>query len=376
MIKFFRNLLSDNKIEKRSTGTTLTNGFAWLFGGRTSSGINVNQNNVMGDSAFWRSVVILYSSFSFRQALIVQMLTKKNGAFARIIRNPSTAQPVRLDLLHSENVELFENNSGDFYYMVKAVGVTGKIKTTFAVNPEDMIHIKYISKDGITGIDIIETHRENLGINLAATQFAANFFGNGAHVSSVLETDGDLTPEAAERLRLQWNQKYGGSDNTGKTAVLEAGLKYKKVGLDPNEANLTQTKKHQIEEIGRIIGIPAHMLSSMDKATFNNIEVMSIEFIKNTLRPLLIMIEQEFNRKLFTQNEYKAGDIYSRFNMDALMRGSTKDRFDAYAIAIQNKIMNANEVRALENLNARKGGDIFENPMIQVNEPTAETPAD
>ena len=304
------------------------------------------------------------------------MLTKKNGAFARIIRNPSTAQPVRLDLLHSENVELFENNSGDFYYMVKAVGVTGKIKTTFAVNPEDMIHIKYISKDGITGIDIIETHRENLGINLAATQFAANFFGNGAHVSSVLETDGDLTPEAAERLRLQWNQKYGGSDNTGKTAVLEAGLKYKKVGLDPNEANLTQTKKHQIEEIGRIIGIPAHMLSSMDKATFNNIEVMSIEFIKNTLRPLLIMIEQEFNRKLFTQNEYKAGDIYSRFNMDALMRGSTKDRFDAYAIAIQNKIMNANEVRALENLNARKGGDIFENPMIQVNEPTAETPAD
>lgn len=411
MIRFFRNILS-TKSEKRSS-TTPSSNFAWLFGGKTSSGINVNRNNVMGDSAFWRSVVILsnavaslpwqvfrkengqvirykehpvdyllhksphalYSSFSFRQALIVQMLTKKKGAFARIIRDPQTAQPIRLDLLQSENVELYENQNGDFYYMVKGVGVTGQIRTSIAVNADDMINIKYLTGDGITSIDIIETHKENLGINLAATNFAANFFGNGAHVSSVLETEDELNPEQAERLRLQWNQKYGGADNTGKTAVLESGLKYKKVGLSPDEAMLNDTKKHQIEEVGRITGIPAHMLSSMDKATFNNIEVMSIEFVKNTLQPLLIMIEQEFNRKLFTQKEHRDGTVYSRFNMDGVLRGATKDRYDSYAIAIQNKIMNANEVRALENLNPREGGDIFENPMIQV-EPTAPTNAE
>ena len=406
-MNLFRNFLP--KKEKRSSTTTSNSGYSWLFGGTTSSGINVNRKNVMGDSAFWRSVVILsnaiaslpwqvfredngqvlrakdhpidyllnkspnplYSSFSFRQALIVQMLTKKKGAFVRIIRDEKTAEPIRLDVLQSENVELFETKELDFYYMVKGVGVTGQIRTSIAVQPEDMINIKYLTSDGITSIDIIETHRENLGINLAATSFAANFFGNGAHVSSVLETDGELDQEQAERLRNQWNQKYGGADNTGKTAVLESGLKYKKVGLSPDEAMLNDTKKHQIEEVGRIIGIPAHMLSSMDKATFNNIEVMSIEFVKNTLRPLLVMIEQEFNRKLFTQRENRSGNIYCRFNMDGVMRGATKDRYDAYSIAIQNKIMNANEVRALENLNPREGGDIYENPAIQVKEPTA-----
>ena len=416
MIKFFRNLLSnESKVERRSTGTTLNNSFAWLFGSKTSSGVNVNRTNVMGDSAFWRSVVILsnaiaslpwqvfreengqvlrakdhpvdfilhksphplYSSFTFRQALIVQMLTKANGAYARIIRDPQSGEPIQLQLLQSENVELFESSIGDIFYMVKAVGVTGKIKSSFEVRPENMIHIKYLSSDAVNGIDIIGTHKENLGINIAATQYAANFFGNGAHVSSVLEAEGNITPEAANRLRLQWDQKFGGVNNTGKTAVLEDGLKYKKVGLDPNEANLNDTKKFQIEEVGRIIGIPAHMLSAMDSATFNNIEVMSIEFVKNTLRPLLVMIEQEFNRKLFTRDEYKEGNVYSRFNMDGLLRGSTKDRFDAYAISIQNKFMSPNEVRSLENLNPREGGDKFENPMIQVeeNEPN-ETPTE
>jgi HK97 family phage portal protein len=112
------------------------------------------------------------------------------------------------------------------------------------------------------------------------------------------------------------------------------------------------------------------MLSAMDKATFNNIEVMSLDFVKNTLRPLCVMIEQEFNRKLFTEREKRSGTLYTRFNLDGLMRGATKDRFDAYAIAIQNKIMSSNEIRNLENLNPRDGGDKFENPMIQVEENT------
>jgi len=59
------------------------------------------------------------------------------------------------------------------------------------------------------------------------------------------------------------------------------------------------------EEVARIFGIPSHMLMAMDKATFNNIEVMSLDFVKNTLRPICVMLEQEFNRKLFTEREHR-----------------------------------------------------------------------
>lgn len=183
-------------------------------------------------------------------------------------------------MLQSEYVDLQEYKDGSYWYMVSGVGVNGKIKTSIAVEPKDMIHIKYLTSDAITGIDIIGTHKENLGINIAATKFSAAFYGNGANVSSVLESDDELTIEGAERLRNQFNQKHAGVENSFGTAVLESGVKYKKVGLSPEEANLNSTKKHQIEEVGRIVGIPAHMLSSMDKATFNNIEIMSLDFVK------------------------------------------------------------------------------------------------
>lgn len=408
MFKLFRTLLQP-KAEKRSSGTTLSSNFSWLLGNRTSSGVTVSKKNIIGDSAVWAALRILSNavaslpwevfedngttrqrlkthpvdylinkepnqlctSYSFRQAMVWK--TYLNGeAYILIHRNKSTAQPYKLELLENSQVDFFEDPELGYYYIIKGTGVNGTIPTYQAVNINDMVHLKAMSQNGISGIDIINAHRENLGVNIAATQYGANFFGNGAHVSSVLETDDELDKEQAERLRAQWSAKYGGINNTGKTAVLEHGLKYKKVGLNPSEAMLVDIRKFQIEEVARIFGIPAHMLSSMDKATFNNIEVMSLDFVKNTLRPLCVMIEQEFNRKLFTEREKRQGNVYTRFNLDSLMRGATKDRFDAYAIAIQNKIMSSNEIRGLENLNPREGGDKFENPMIQV-EPNAET---
>ncbi len=403
MIKFFRNLLS-TKTESRSA-TTFNSNFSWLIGSGTSSGVTVNKNTIVGDSAVWAALRILSNSvaslpwevyqdngttrerfqshpvdylinkepnqlstsYSFRQSMVWKMFLY-GDAYVRIHRDRSTAAPFKLELLDSNKVELFENADGTYYYIIKGKGINGTLPNAQAVPLSDMVHLKPISMNGVTGIDIIKTHQENFGLSLAATKFGAKYYANGAHVSGVLESDMDFTEEGAARLRSLFKSKYGGIDNVGEMPVLEQGVKFKKIGADPSEALLIDARKFQVEEVARIFGIPAHMLSAMDKATFNNIEVMSLDFVKNTLRPLCVMIEQEFNRKLFTEREKRSGTLYTRFNLDGLMRGATKDRFDAYAIAIQNKIMSSNEIRNLENLNPRDGGEKFENPMIQVEE--------
>lgn len=412
MFKIFRNISFPKIFGARETRSAVNSSsqaslLSGLFGHPTRSGISVNRVNILGDSSVWAALRIisngiaslpfevyrendgmrsratnhpvhylvnkepnpLHTSFAFRQSLIFQTWLKGDG-YVRIIRNDRTAQPMQLVLLQSENVELYESINGlPAYYMVRGKGIAGTIHTHEAVRMEDMIHIKVMSTNGVTGIDLIHTHSGNLSVNLASAQFGEHFFGGGAHVDSVIETEMDWDDDQAINFAKRFKSHYAGLDNIGKPIVLDLGMKYKKIGLNPSEAMMIETRKHQVEETSRIFGIPSHMLSAMDKATFNNIEVMSLDFVKNTLRPICVMIEQEFDRKLFTEAEKRSGQLYTRFNLDSLMRGATKDRFDAYAIALQNKIMNANEVRALENLNPVEGGEVFENPMIQVKIP-------
>jgi hypothetical protein len=129
--------------------------------------------------------------------------------------------------------------------------------------------------------------------------------------------------------------------------MLQEGTKYHRVGIPPNEAQFLELRKFQVAEIGRLFGISQlHKIGDLDKATFSNIEHQAIEFVVDTIRPLLINAEQEINYKLFEDEPY-----FAEFVIDGLLRGDTKSRNEAYAIMRQNGIISANEWRAMENMN-------------------------
>jgi hypothetical protein len=103
------------------------------------------------------------------------------------------------------------------------------------------------------------------------------------------------------------------------------------------------------------------MLNELDKATFSNIEHQSLEFVTRTLLPWLKRIEDSANRDLFGPLE--RGKYFVKFNLDALLRGDIKSRYEAYQIAVTNGWMNRNEVRLLEDMNPAEGLDEFLSPM-------------
>ena len=87
------------------------------------------------------------------------------------------------------------------------------------------------------------------------------------------------------RIRDSWNAAFSGTSNSHKVAVLEEGMKYTPISINPSEAQFLETRKFQINEIARIFRVPPHMVGDLEKSSFSNIEQQSLEFVKYTLDP-------------------------------------------------------------------------------------------
>lgn len=137
-------------------------------------------------------------------------------------------------------------------------------------------------------------------------------------------------------------------------------MKYTPISISPNEAQFLETRKFQINEIARIFRVPPHMVGDLERSSFSNIEQQSLEFVKYTLEPWLVRLEQSFVRALLTREEKQT--LFVKFNVDGLLRGDYESRMNGYATARQNGWMSANDIRELENLDRiseEEGGDLY-----------------
>lgn len=232
---------------------------------------------------------------------------------------------------------------------------------------KEMHHIRGPMPKGYLGQSMITLARDAVGLGLAAEKFGSHLYRNGVKPSGILKHPKTLGPEATETLRQQFQDKYGGLSNSSKPLILEEAMEWVSLSINPDDAQFLETRKFQRSEIAGIFRVPLHMVGDLDRSTNNNIEHQSLEFVRDSLRPWLKRWEQAINRDLLPDAE--RGDYFAEFLMDDMLRADTKARYDAYAVAVQNKIMSANEVRVRENMNPRDGGDVFENPAIQVDQP-------
>lgn len=225
------------------------------------------------------------------------------------------------------------------------------------LSSQDVLHIPGLGFDGLVGYSPIAMAKNAIGMSIAAEEYGAKFFSNGATPSGILEHPG--TVKNAESLRESWTRGFSGN-NSHKVAILEEGMKYTPISISPNEAQFLETRKFQINEIARIFRIPPHMVGDLEKSSFSNIEQQSLEFVKYTLDPWVIRFEQAFNRRLLKDKE--KDKFYIKFNVDGLLRGDYQSRMNGYAVGRQNGWMSANDIRALENLDRipiEEGGDLY-----------------
>ena len=297
------------------------------------------------------------SSFVFRETLMTHLLLWGN-AYAQIIRN-GKGEVLALYPLMPNRMQVDRDENGKLYYKYSRQGDEAiKGSETVVLKPSDVLHIPGLGFDGLVGYSPIAMAKNAIGLAIAAEEYGSKFYANGAAPSGVLEHPGTLKDPA--KIRESWNSAFGGSANAGKVAVLEEGLKYSPISINPSEAQFLETRKFQINEIARIFRVPPHMVGDLDRSTFSNIENMSLEFVQYTLRPWLVRWEQSIARRLFTDEEKKK--YFAKFNVDGLLRGDYQSRMNGYAVGIQNGFMSPNDVRSLEDMDLipdEEGGNLY-----------------
>ncbi len=286
------------------------------------------------------------TSFAFRETLMTHLLLWGN-AYAQIIRN-GRGEILALYPLMPDRMNVDRDDKGQIYYEYRTSSDDAPInkQATVKLKPYDVLHISGLGFDGLVGYSPIAMAKNAIGLAIAAEEYGSKFYANGAAPSGVLEHPGILKDPS--KVRESWTQTFGGSANSHKVAVLEEGMKYTPISINPSDAQFLETRKFQINEIARIFRIPPHMVGDLEKSSFSNIEQQSLEFVKYTLDPWVSRWEQSLMRSLFTPEEKKK--YFVKFNVDGLLRGDYQSRMNGYAVGIQNGFMSPNDIRGLENM--------------------------
>lgn len=282
------------------------------------------------------------SRSTFLEKIMMDILTNGNS-YVFIERN-GAGKVTQLLPLNFDDVTITTKDGYLFY----------ETKNGF-YDSSDILHFKTLSQDGIVGLSPIDQCKNAIGWGMAVEEFGNTFFKNGAKLSGVLQTDRALSETAIDRLRNSFNNVYSSLSGANQTAILEEGLTFKPVSINPDQAQFLASRTFSIEEVGRIFRVAPHLLYDLSKSSFNNVEMQSQEFLTFSLLPYLIKIEQEMNLKLFTSNEL--GKTFVEFNVNGLLRGNVKDRSDYYRTMLNIGAMSINEVRRKENMNKIEDGD-------------------
>lgn len=229
------------------------------------------------------------------------------------------------------------------------------------LSADEVMHVPGLSWDGLKGMSVVATLRENIGLGLALQEYSSRFFSNGALPGMMMIANKNLSPDQKTMLQTTWAENHQGLGNAQRMAILEGDFRIERLGMQNDDAQFLESRKFSRSEIASIFRVPAHLVGDLEKATFSNVEQQSLDFSVHTLRPWLRRFEQAITRRLFTDQERKI--YFAEFLMDGLLRGDTATRYAAYHIGRQDGWMSANEVRAKEGLNPVLGGDSFLVPL-------------
>ncbi len=297
------------------------------------------------------------TSYNFRLIMMVNLLLTGN-AYAEKVHNKA-GDVIALWPIPSNRVAIKRNKKLNIP-LYEVYTDNGK---TIIMYPEKMFHIQWVGMANLRSFKPVELAREAIGLSIAAEEFGSRFFSNGANASGIAEYPGRMSDESYERFKKTFNEKYTGLSKGQRVMFLEEGLKFTKLTINPNEAQAIETRKFQVIEVCRFYNVPPHLIMDLERSTFSNIEHQDISFVKYSLRPYLVCWEQEMLRSLFLPSERRT--YFSEFNVDGLLRGDAKSRAEALDIQMRNGVINADEWRAMENMNPQPDGlgQIFYVPL-------------
>jgi HK97 family phage portal protein len=187
----------------------------------------------------------------------------------------------------------------------------------------------------------VELARQSIGISLAAEEFGARFFGDGAHPSAIVFSDEDLDDGQAEKVK---GSVLNAQRGTREVAVFGSGLRYQQIQIDPKDSQFIDLMRFEVEQACRFFGVPPAMVyaaMSGEAITYQNVSEADMQYLKYSLTPWLVDVEDMWSSLIARPRVVK-------FNADALLRMDPRRRHELYALRLNSKTISVNEIHDLE----------------------------
>jgi HK97 family phage portal protein len=271
--------------------------------------------------------------------MIVSSLALHGNAYIYVDRADGLL-PRSLTPLHPANVQVNVINR-ERYYTVNGATI-----------PQDnMLHIRWWTPPQASiGLSPIQMQKTTIGLALAMERHLAQFYGEGATPSSVLEVDGDLTADQAKALQSTWETQ---NKRRRRPAVLTNGMKWRSISADAASMEMNASRELQVAQVARIFRIPAYMIGARGESnTYTNNEAAGQHFVTYTLLPWLRRIEAALSTLMPAPRELM-------FDTAGFLRADQINRYRAHQLGISSGFLTPNEARAVEGLEPYEGGDEF-----------------
>ena len=236
-----------------------------------------------------------------------------------------------------------ERKKKDGYIDSYSIYLDGERKNMFKTI--DIITMLKDTEDGFEPRGILDTGYKTLSNSLSEIEYSSSILKNGSLPLAVLKAANRLSDDVIKRIKRDWSNSYTGESNAGKTVFLEEGLEYETISLNPNELELTESKKGSLADIARLFNIPESMINSSANK-YNSNEENNILFLQYTLEPILINMQKALNKTLLLESE-KTSKYYFEFDTSEIMTITEKERAEIAQILSNTSSVTQNEIRQL-----------------------------
>lgn len=291
--------------------------------------------------------------------LVIAHLCLWGNAYVKKIRNQADAiidlRPIVPAIVAVTRGPVDGKHTDGKYFRVEQRDSNGNIIGYKTYGNWDIMHIPGMGYDGLVGLSPLQVAAQTYGTSLAADKLAAKFYSSGTQLSGIINVKAPLADQTqADEIKRRWRNVNSGLAHAGDVAVLDAETSFQPLTIPPDSLQFLESREWQASELARIYGIPPHLIGDESKSTSwgSGIEQQNIGFVAYTVAGWTSRIEQRTTREIVnTRGQYSAFDLIE------LLKGSTTERFAAYANAIQWGWMTRNEVRLREDMQPLPGLD-------------------
>ncbi len=288
------------------------------------------------------------SWFDFVQSLLADTLL--NGNSLAPISRDTRGQVTRLEFAPWRTVSPQLLNSGRLRFDVVPVVPGGMPKRYL---DGEVLHLRDRSDDSYLGRSRLSRAAETVSLALGMAHFSTRLYANGVHPSGVLETPAQLGENAMKNLRETFTAWQSGPSKAGKFLLLDSGMSWKQLSINPDDAELLASRKFSVEELARLFDVPPPIIGHLENATLANVESLLRILLNLCLAPWCTRIEQTFKRSVLVEP-----NVSIELDTSGFLKGDVLSRWQAHQIALTTQTLVPNEVRQMEGWNPRQGGDV------------------